>query len=48
MNAGAKKYSLPFGQQERARIFINLIKVFCELKEFDKAKKVMSRAIAEF
>jgi len=43
-----KKYSLPYGQEERARIFMNLIKVYAELKEFDKAKKVMSRAISEF
>ena len=27
---------------------MNLIKVYAELKEFDKAKKVMSRAISEF
>ena len=48
MNTGGKKYSLPYGQQERARIFTNLIKVYCEENEFDKAKKVMSRAISEF
>lgn len=47
-NIGMKKYSLPYGQQERARIFVNLIKVYSELKEFDKAKKVMARAISEF
>ena len=46
--AGQKKYSLPYGQEERARIFMNLIKVQCEVKEFDKAKKIMARAIAEF
>jgi tetratricopeptide repeat protein 21B len=39
---------MPFGQPERARIFLNLVKVYCELKLFDKAKKVMSRSIAEF
>jgi len=27
---------------------MNLIKVYAEMKEFDKAKKVMSRAISEF
>ena len=27
---------------------MNLIKVYCELKDFDKAKKIMSRAIGEF
>jgi len=44
----AKKYSLPYGQEERARIFMNLIKVYCEIKEFEKAKRIMSRAISEF
>jgi pentatricopeptide repeat protein len=39
---------MPFGQEERARIFMNMIKVLCELKQFDKAKKIMSRAISEF
>jgi pentatricopeptide repeat protein len=43
-----KKYSLPYGQQERARIFLNLIKVYCEVKNFEKAKKLMSRSISEF
>jgi len=27
---------------------MNLIQVYCELKEFEKAKKIMARAIAEF
>jgi hypothetical protein len=26
----AKKSSLPFGQEERARIFLNLVLVYCE------------------
>mmetsp|Transcript_13183 Transcript_13183/g.20528 ORF Transcript_13183/g.20528 Transcript_13183/m.20528 type:complete len:174 (+) Transcript_13183:1597-2118(+) len=43
-----KKYSLPYGQAERARIFMNIIRVYCEIKDFDKAKKIMSRAISEF
>ena len=46
--ASSKKYSLPYGMEERSRIFMNIIKVYCELKEFDKAKKVMTRAITEF
>jgi hypothetical protein len=29
------KFSLPFGQEERARIFLNLVQVQCELKMFD-------------
>lgn len=33
---------------ERARIFTNLIKVYSEMKEYDKAKKVVARAISEF
>lgn len=48
MNSSGKKYSLPFGQAERARIFLNLVMVYSEVKEFDKAKKLMSRSIAEF
>jgi tetratricopeptide repeat protein 21B len=43
-----KKYSLPFGQDERARIYTNMIKVYAETKEFDKAKKLIARAISEF
>jgi tetratricopeptide repeat protein 21B len=43
-----KKYSLPYGQPERARIFMNLIRVYCEVKNFEKAKKLMSRSISEF
>jgi pentatricopeptide repeat protein len=27
---------------------MNLIKVYCEVKEFEKAKRIMSRAISEF
>ena len=48
MGQGGKKYSLPYGQEERARIFLNYIKVLAELKQFDKAKKIMARAISEF
>lgn len=29
------KFSLPFGQEERARIFLNLVSVQCEMKMFD-------------
>lgn len=47
-NNSGKKYSLPFGQAERARIFLNLVMVYSEVKEFEKAKKLMSRSIAEF
>lgn len=46
--SGQKKYSLPYGIQERARIFVNMITCYCEVKEFDKAKKVMTNAISEF
>ena len=48
MNSSSKKYSLPYGNEERARIFMNLILCYCNKKEFDKAKKVMTRAISEF
>lgn len=43
-----KKQSLPFGQEERARIFLNLVNVQCELKNFDAAKRILSRAVGEF
>jgi tetratricopeptide repeat protein 21B len=43
-----KKYSLPFGQEERARIFLNLVNVYCENKNFDSAKRILSRAVGEF
>ena len=43
-----KKYSLPFGQEERARIFLNLVNVYCETKSFDSAKRILSRAVGEF
>jgi len=43
-----KKYSLPFGQEERARIFLNLVNVYCEVKNFDAAKRILSRAVGEF
>lgn len=45
---GGRKSSLPFGQEERARIFLNLVLVHCELKNFDAAKKVLSKAVGEF
>ena len=37
-----------FGQEERARIFINLVMTYCEIKNFDAAKRVLSRAVGEF
>ena len=43
-----KKYSLPFGQEERARIFLNLVLAYCEVKNFDLAKRILSRAVGEF
>jgi tetratricopeptide repeat protein 21B len=45
---GAKKFNLPFGQEERARIFLNLVLVHCEVKNFDAAKRILSRAVGEF
>lgn len=46
--AAGKKYSLPFGQEERARIFLNLVLAYCEVKNFDAAKRILSRAVGEF
>ena len=34
--------------EERSRIFLNLVNVYCELKEFDQAKKILTRAVGEF
>lgn len=48
MATGGKKLSLPFGQEERARLFLNLVAVYCELKNFDAAKRILSRAVGEF
>jgi hypothetical protein len=42
------KQSLPFGQEERARIYLNLVQVYCEMKNFDAAKKILSKAVGEF
>jgi len=43
-----KKFSLPFGIEERARIFVNLVLAYAEVKKFDQAKKILSRAVGEF
>lgn len=40
--------SLPFGVEERVKVFILLSEVLCEMKEFDEAKKILSKAVAEF
>lgn len=45
---GSKKYNLPFGQEERAKIFILLIKVKAELGQFDESKKILQKAVVEF
>lgn len=41
-------FSQQFGMEERSRIFLNLVSVYCELKEFDQAKKILTRAVGEF
>lgn len=40
--------SLPFGVEERVKVFLLLVDVLCELKEFDEAKKILARAVSEF
>lgn len=45
---GSQKLSLPFGQEERARIFLNLVSCYCELKNFNEARKILTRAVSEF
>lgn len=36
--AQKKKFSLPFGPEERCRIYINLVLAYCHQKQFDRAK----------
>ncbi len=43
-----KKYSLHFGSEERARIFVNLSLAYCEVRNFDAAKRILTRAVGEF
>ena len=40
--------SLPFGFEDRVKVFILLSEVLCELKEFDEAKKILNKAVSEF
>jgi pentatricopeptide repeat protein len=40
--------SIPFGVEERVKVFLLLIDVLCELKEFDEAKKILQKAVSEF
>jgi tetratricopeptide repeat protein 21B len=39
---------MPFGQEERARVFLNLVQVYCEVKNFNEARKILTRAVSEF
>ena len=34
--------------EDRVKVFILLSEVLCELKEFDEAKKILNKAVAEF
>ena len=45
---GSKRYNLPFGIEERAKIFIFLIEVKAELADFAGAKKILQKAVVEF
>lgn len=45
---GSKRYNLPFGIEERAKIFILLIEVQAELADFAAAKKTLQKAVVEF
>ena len=40
--------SLPFGVEERVKVFPLLVDVLSELKEFDEAKKILAKAVSEF
>ena len=41
-------FSQQFGMEERSRIFLNLVNVYCELKDFEGAKRILMRAVGEF
>jgi tetratricopeptide repeat protein 21B len=43
-----RKLSLPFGQEERAKIFLNLVDAYAHQNQFDKARKVLAKAVGEF
>lgn len=41
-------FSQQFGIEERSRIFLNLVTVYCELKDFDAASRTLTSAVGEF
>lgn len=47
-SASKGSFAQQFGIEERSRIFLNLVTVYCELKDFVQAKKVLTRAVSEF
>ena len=47
-SANKSQFTQQFGQEERARIFLNLVQVLCEQKDFEKAKKNLTKAVSEF
>ena len=47
-NQSKNTFTQQFGMEERSRVFLNLVNVYCELKEFDQAKKILTRAVGEF
>lgn len=46
--ASKSSFSQQFGTEERSRVFLNLVSVLAECKEFDQAKKILTRAVGEF
>ena len=48
MSPSTVRISMPFGQEERARVFLNLVQVYCEVKNFNEARKILTRAVSEF
>ena len=47
-SASKGSFAQQFGIEERSRIFLNLVTVYCELKDFVQAKKILTRAVSEF
>lgn len=39
---------MPFGPEERCRIYINLVLAYCHNKQFDRAKQILTKAVGEF
>ena len=43
-----KSSTFNLGLEERSRIFLNLVLVYCEVKNFEAAKRLLTKAVGEF